>query len=407
METVILNSKQSVLLNKHIFMNFDEALILLLDTLDLSQALSIGLFFSLIYRRKKSNLLYLGIFLIVIGLSSLITIFEQLSALYSGDEVLEYPFNLYLIIPCFLYLYVQKASILKENKNAYLLFIPGILDIIIGCSILYFSNNYSIIQESIPYMLYQILSIIYLPIVIILILLKIRKNSNLLKQQYSSVENRELKWVGFMGVIILAYLSIFPLILYYSTSFIFLLTDTIFWLFITYWSAYNGLLQQTSKNLIALPNSKPSSNKLEEIEKDNLPQIEISTINLSTKPIIDSEKHKQIFAEIDTLVKNDALFLNPELTISDIATQINEHPRLISTTINDMSGSNFNNYINLFRVEYAKKLLLSDRSKTINIESIGQESGFKSNSSFYSAFKKNMNLTPLQFIKANQNSKAS
>ncbi len=407
METIILNSTQLVLLNKHIFMNFNEVLILLLDTLDLSQALSIGLFLNLVYRRKKSNLLYLGIFLIVIGLSSLISVIEQLNALHSGEEIIIYPFNLYLIIPCFLYLYVQKASILKENKNAYLLFIPGILDIIIGTSILCFADNRTAIQESFVYSAYEVLALMYMPIVIIFILLKIRKNSKLLKQQYSSVENRELKWVGFMGILILVYLSIFPLILYYSTSFIFLLTDTIFWLFITYWSAYNGLLQQTSKNLIALPNSKLSSNKLEEIEKDNLPQIEISTINLSTKPIIDSEKHKQIFTEIDTLVKNDALFLNPELTISDIATQINEHPRLISTTINDMSRSNFNSYINLFRVEHAKNLLLSDRSKTINIESIGQESGFKSNSSFYSAFKKNMNLTPLQFIKANQNSKAS
>lgn len=403
MEISLLKNELPILFAKPIFMNFNDVIILLLEALDLSQALSIGLFLSLVYRRKKSNLLYLGIFLMVIGLSSFLSIIEQLFTFSAHTELTSLPFNLFLLIPCFLYLYVQKASVLKENKKDYLIFLPGILDVLFGIAVLCFPHYLQGVQDSFYYEFFQILGLIYFPIIVILILLKIRKNSKLLKEQYSSVEDRELKWVGTMVVLILTYLTVFPGIMYYASEFVGILIDSLFWLFVTFWSAYNGLLQQSSKNLIMA-----STNTTDE----TIVQASESTpITSTTKPLVkissDSEKHQEIFSKLEQLIKEEELYLNAELTISDLAQRIHEHPRLISTTINVISGNNFNSYINLFRVEKAKSLLLSGRSKTINIESVGQESGFKSNSSFYNAFKKNLNVTPLQFLKTNETSQAS
>lgn len=58
---------------------------------------------------------------------------------------------------------------------------------------------------------------------------------------------------------------------------------------------------------------------------------------------------------------------------------------------------NFNNYINSYRVALAKQILKSSKASTLSIEGIGVESGFRSKTTFYSAFKKNVNMTPAQY----------
>ena len=59
--------------------------------------------------------------------------------------------------------------------------------------------------------------------------------------------------------------------------------------------------------------------------------------------------------------------------------------------------TNFNNYINSFRVEYAKELLVTNKFSNLSIEGIGIEAGFHSKSTFYAAFKKIENTTPAQY----------
>lgn len=383
---------------KQFNMSFDDIFLLLLDTIDLSQALSLGLFFSLVYRKKKSHLLYLGIFLISIGFSSLLGIIEQLGQ-YSHYKILtSLPFNLFLIIPCFLYLYVSKTSVLKIDRIVYISFIPGILDIIFGTSIILFADDPIRFQEESFYSTFQILGILYFPIIVILILIHIRKNTRLIKEQYSSTEHRDLNWVSTLVVSIIIYLITIPFIFISTSTFIGQLLDTIFWMYITYWAAYNGLLQQSSKNLIQdlKPHSSDTSNSL--IISQNSKQV---LTEIATE---EEEKYNIIYSKIENLVKEKELFLNPELTIADLANEINEHPKMISYSINTIGGKNFNRFINQFRVERAKSILLTNRIKSVNIESIGQESGFKSNSSFYTAFKKDMNLTPLQFMKSQNTS---
>jgi len=58
----------------------------------------------------------------------------------------------------------------------------------------------------------------------------------------------------------------------------------------------------------------------------------------------------------------------------------------------------FSNYINTHRVKTATQLIQTNTLLTL--EAIGNECGFKSNSSFYIAFKKNQGMTPSQFKKS-------
>jgi AraC-like DNA-binding protein len=82
-----------------------------------------------------------------------------------------------------------------------------------------------------------------------------------------------------------------------------------------------------------------------------------------------------------------------------LANETDISPKNISSVIYQFSNKNFNDYINEFRVQLAKELLVDTEYKNYTITSIGLESGFNSKSTFYSTFKKHTGKTPAEYQK--------
>lgn len=366
-------------------MELDKIFILLLDTIDMWQAISVGLFLLILNSKKKNSLLLLGIFLVVSGLSALSEIFDFFNAYIKNPYLNIFNFNFLWLLPTLLYLYVEKISIEKTQKSSFFLLIPGGIDFIlnIGKYLLPLQMKKAI-EDSLAYSLFELIGILFGLILIILIFRKIRKHSKLIKNQYSSLENRELKWLH------IAILSIIASFLFAIVSeiifpgFIADVLQSLISLFITFWIAYNGLLQQTSINLVGNGNNITSK-----------PKDTAKNLSIDDK----KEKQSQIVTKIKELLCEEKLFLNCDLTIVHIADKIGEHPRMVSGSINGICNENFNRFINKYRVEEAKNLLKNENSEHLNMEGIGFEAGFNSNSSFYSAFKNELNITPLQYLK--------
>ncbi|TEB41605.1 AraC family transcriptional regulator, partial [Flavobacterium circumlabens] len=70
-----------------------------------------------------------------------------------------------------------------------------------------------------------------------------------------------------------------------------------------------------------------------------------------------------------------------------------------SFVINELYGDNFYNFINKYRIEKAKSLLLSEKYNQLNILGIAYESGFNSKTTFNTTFKKNTGFSPTEFVK--------
>jgi AraC-like DNA-binding protein len=104
-------------------------------------------------------------------------------------------------------------------------------------------------------------------------------------------------------------------------------------------------------------------------------------------------------ARIISAMENRQLYLNEELTLHTFAKEINMSSRLISSCINKNMGVNFNEWVNHFRVEKAVELIKSDVKNTLSIEGIGSDSGFKSRSAMYAAFKKKLGHSPGHYRK--------
>ncbi|XHE53897.1 AraC family transcriptional regulator (plasmid) [Phaeobacter sp. BS34] len=87
----------------------------------------------------------------------------------------------------------------------------------------------------------------------------------------------------------------------------------------------------------------------------------------------------------------DMLYRDPNLSLWDLAKHISVTSNYVSQTLNMTLQSNFFDYVNKWRIQDAVKQL-HDTDETILV--IAHDVGFNSRSSFYNAFKREMNTTP-------------
>ena len=101
---------------------------------------------------------------------------------------------------------------------------------------------------------------------------------------------------------------------------------------------------------------------------------------------------------LTTYMESNEPYLDFELTLQKLALQINMPEKQLSLLINQKIGKHFFDFINEYRIEHAKRLLKDEPQLTV-LEILYQV-GFSSKSSFYTAFKKETGLTPLDYRKS-------
>ncbi|MBC2838694.1 AraC family transcriptional regulator [Robiginitalea sp. SC105] len=90
-------------------------------------------------------------------------------------------------------------------------------------------------------------------------------------------------------------------------------------------------------------------------------------------------------------------YLDPHLTLKDLAAQLGMPSRQLSTLINAELGKSFFDLINGYRIEEAKRILRESSDPKLTILEVMYEVGFNSKSSFNTAFKKYTGSTPSAF----------
>jgi AraC-like DNA-binding protein len=90
-------------------------------------------------------------------------------------------------------------------------------------------------------------------------------------------------------------------------------------------------------------------------------------------------------------------YLNPLLNLENLANQVQIPQRQLSQIINRHFEKNFFEYINSYRVEEAKSLLIKPENRNTTMLKIMADSGFNSKATFNTFFKKLVGLTPSEF----------
>jgi len=98
------------------------------------------------------------------------------------------------------------------------------------------------------------------------------------------------------------------------------------------------------------------------------------------------------------LMEEDKVYYDDELTPQKLAGRLSVSSHQLSELLNQHMKMSFYNFINYYRINEVKKLLLKKEDQSIL--SIAYSVGFNSKSSFYDAFFKQIGMTPLQYRKA-------
>lgn len=110
--------------------------------------------------------------------------------------------------------------------------------------------------------------------------------------------------------------------------------------------------------------------------------------------------HEQLIAykyRLENIMRSQQLFLRADLTLPKLAEAVDCSINHLSQVINGGFGMSFFDYLNQYRIQYAKELLARCDSHSTAILNIAFTVGFNSNSAFYSAFKKRVGKTPAQY----------
>ncbi|CAL2083848.1 helix-turn-helix domain-containing protein [Tenacibaculum sp. 190524A02b] len=120
-----------------------------------------------------------------------------------------------------------------------------------------------------------------------------------------------------------------------------------------------------------------------------------------TSKIIAIESNEML-AKLQLLMTTEKLYKNSSLKLEDVALKLGVSKHQLSQVLNEYTGKNFTQYINAYRIEEAKVLIVENDKFTL--EAIGKEAGFNSKTTFYNAFKKIEGVTPAVYKKQHKRS---
>lgn len=118
----------------------------------------------------------------------------------------------------------------------------------------------------------------------------------------------------------------------------------------------------------------------------------------AVKPRFADARLEELKTQLVQLMERERPHLDNELSLPQLAGEMRISSHDLSWLLNEGFGKNFFQFINSYRIEEAKGLMLSDKHRHLNLLGIAYAAGFNSKTTFNTTFKKETGLSPSQFI---------
>ncbi len=137
--------------------------------------------------------------------------------------------------------------------------------------------------------------------------------------------------------------------------------------------------------------SQKQPNKIDFLEKQN-------TVNISDEKQLPNNELVPWKPKIEKLFEEEKIFLEPELSLTDLANKLKTNSSVLSAAINQNFGKNFNDFVNEYRVNEFKKQIKLPENKHITLLGVAFDCGFNSKPTFNRAVKKFTGLSPKELV---------
>ena len=90
-------------------------------------------------------------------------------------------------------------------------------------------------------------------------------------------------------------------------------------------------------------------------------------------------------------------YLENDITLPELALRLQMKSHFLSYFLNTHFNKNFHSFINEYRIEESKKILVDPNKKHFNMLGVAYESGFNSKTTFNTTFKKITGVSPTNY----------
>ena len=108
-------------------------------------------------------------------------------------------------------------------------------------------------------------------------------------------------------------------------------------------------------------------------------------------------EEKQLADQLKKHIDSSKSYLNPDLTLAQLAAEIGISSHILSQVINEQFNLNFFDFVNQYRVDEFKQRIVNPNYESYSLLGIAFDCGFNSKSAFNRIFKKSTSLTPSQY----------
>ena len=359
----------------------------------LQGAIFSALLFLRYFKLKKSADWWLAALLLLLCLS-LVTPFIGFANVYDRNQWLTYfPFEVSYGFSVCIWFYVLNLTDAKRKfaPQDYLLFVPSIVYLIFRFFLFahglefkfWFDKNY---YQPFVNPLVTVTEFVWNFAFLYFSIRHYRKYRAWLDENYSDTEKIKFDWLRNF-LYIFTFIFVLGAVFDFTGSFIFSLSYIQYFYFefvlalTTYYLAIAGYLRsQTIEPHFTVADGAKTEAASEE-RRALLPEKELENLK----------------AKLQNLMRNDKIYLEPNLTLNDLAKSIGVNSAVLSFAINKGFDKNFNDFVNEYRIGEVKKKLNGGAAENLNLLGIAFDCGFNSKATFNRAFKKFTGTSPKEF----------
>ena len=252
--------------------------------------------------------------------------------------------------------------------------------------------------QGLVYITYAVL-VLQLVIYAFLSFKEINKYKQIVKENYSDIGKYNYRWIRQL-LFAFVFILVVSVIKNFAWSFImpelheklFLFLNVSVLVFIT-WIIYKALKR---------PYLFSSLNSQIKLIKELIQEKEMMDKANDKNQLTNEEK--KLLEKLENHMAEEKPFLEPTLTLHDLAMQLKTSTRELSVLINKTYKKHYFDFVNSYRIGEAITILLNPSTEKLTVLEIMYDVGFNSKSSFNSAFKKHTGITPTAYKKRHSKS---
>lgn len=239
-------------------------------------------------------------------------------------------------------------------------------------------------------------------------LLLIRKHERNILQAFSELRKVRLRWLK-QFVLLIFSIILFGVVVFYARKWNVPWVSEVYHyhylgvILCIYWIGYKALSQPaiftTSPHSTAeikepVPEeaAMPAEKRQEMKPEENVDAVKYQKSGLR------EQLAEEYLDQLLNYMQDKKPYLQNELSIQELAEAVGIQKHHLSRIINERLNKNFYDFINDYRVEEAKRLLLNPAFRHYTTLAIALEAGFSSKATFNAVFKKQTGLTPTAFV---------